>query len=110
MNWLPNKTVKEIGHRIKNLTCQRVAPNILKAWKYRQSRPLSARELFLLAQGLKWFGDRSNRWTLIAKSFIPDRTPAFLRVEYANSILLDPQKANFFGKLQLADIPEEKIF
>ena len=20
-NWLPNKTVKEIGHRIKNLTC-----------------------------------------------------------------------------------------
>ena len=49
MHWLPNKTVKEISHRIKNLTCQRVAPNILKAWKCRQSRPLSARELFLLA-------------------------------------------------------------
>ena len=73
-NWLPSKTTNEIKHRYKNLTCQRVQKNIVKDWKLRQGKPLDVSEVFLLAQGLKWFGNQSNRWAIISRTFLPDRT------------------------------------
>ena len=47
-HWLPKKSVKEIRHRYKNLTCQRVNLNPVKNWKLKQSQPLSEREFYLL--------------------------------------------------------------
>ena len=48
IHWLPRKTVNEIKHRYKNLTCQRVHDNMVKQWKYKQSQPLTEREFYLL--------------------------------------------------------------
>ena len=33
VHWLPRKSVNEIKHRYKNLTCQRVHDNLVKSWK-----------------------------------------------------------------------------
>ena len=78
IHWLPRKTVNEIKHRYKNLTCQRVHDNMIKLWKQKQSQPLSEREFYLLCQGVKWFGESTNRWALIAKTFLPGRTIKFI--------------------------------
>ena len=91
-HWLPRKTANEIKHRYKNLTCQRVPDNVIKRWKKKQGKPLTERELFQFAQGVKWFGDSTNRWTLISKCFVPDRTAQFLRVEFS-TITTDFAKA-----------------
>ena len=48
VHWLPRKTVNEIKHRYKNLTCQRVHDNMVKSWKQKQSQPLTEREFYLL--------------------------------------------------------------
>jgi len=39
-NWLPAKTIMEIRHRIKNLTCQRAPENVIKTWKKQHCIPL----------------------------------------------------------------------
>ena len=107
-HWLPRKTPNEIKHRYKNLTCQRVPDNVIKRWKTKQGKPLNERELFLFAQGVKWFGDATNRWTLISKCFLPDRTAQHLKVEFS-SIVTDFAKAEQFGSLMLVDIPDKKL-
>jgi len=40
--------------------------------------PINEREFYLLCQGIKWFGENTNRWTLIAKNFLPWRTVKFI--------------------------------
>ena len=57
---------------------------------------------------MKWFGDATNRWTLISKCFLPDRTAHHLRVEFS-SIVTDFAKAEQFGQLMLVDIPDKKL-
>ena len=32
-NWLSNKNVNEVKHRIKNLTCSRAPDNVIRRWK-----------------------------------------------------------------------------
>jgi hypothetical protein len=109
-NWLPKKHSNEIKHRYKNLTCARVPANMIKRWKIRSTHPLTDRELYVFAKGLKWFGDATNRWSLISKCFLPERTAYFLRVEYYNRILCDFEKQERFGKLMLLDVDEHPQF
>ena len=108
MHWLPRKTVNEIKHRYKNLTCQRVHDNMVKQWKHKQSQLLTEREFYLLCQGVKWFGESTNRWSLIAKIFLPGRTVKFIQVEFS-AIVTDFEKSNRFGKMLLLDVPDEKL-
>ena len=90
------------------MTCQRVQDNLVKQWKQKQSEPLSEREFYLLCQGIKWFGENTNRWSLIAKIFLPGRSEKFIQVEFT-AIVTDFDKSNRFGKMLLLDVPDEKI-
>lgn len=63
----------------------------------------------MFAKGIKWFGDATNRWSLISKSFLPDRTAYFLKVEYYSKILCDFEKAEKFGKLMLLDVDDHPL-
>ena len=107
-HWLPRKTVNEIKHRYKNLTCQRVLENSVKQWKQRQSLPLTEREFYLLCQGVKWFGETTNRWSQIARLFLPGRSVKFIQVEFS-AIVTDFDKSNRFGRMMLLDVPDEKL-
>ena len=62
----------------------------------------------MLCQGVKWFGESTNRWALIAKTFLPGRTVKFIQVEFS-SILTDFEKSNRFGKMLLLDVPDDKL-
>ena len=100
--------MNEIKHRYKNLTCQRVNDNSVKQWKQKQSQPLTEREFYLLCQGVKWFGESTNRWALIAKTFLPGRSVKFIQVEFS-TIVTDFEKSNRFGSMMLLDVPDEKL-
>ena len=39
-NWLPKKSMSEIKHRFKNMTCIRAVDNLLKRWKFTHYTPL----------------------------------------------------------------------
>ena len=81
---------------------------MVKQWKLRQSQPLSEREFYLLCQGVKWFGESTNRWALIARCFLPGRTVKFIQVEFS-AIVTDFDKSNRFGRMMLLDVPDEKL-
>lgn len=81
---------------------------MIKIWKQKQGMPLNEREFYLLCQGIKWFGENTNRWALIAKNFLPWRTVKFIQVEFS-TILTDSDKSNRFAKMLLMDIPDEKL-
>jgi len=83
-NWLSNKNVNEVKHRIKNLTCSRAPDNVIRRWKQEHLLPLRQgllsadqalgakqsiinkqpnnesksyyNEIYLLALGIYWFG------------------------------------------------------
>ena len=57
---------------------------------------------------MKWFGESTNRWALIAKTFLPGRTVKFIQVEFS-SIVTDFEKSNRFGKMLLLDVPDHKL-
>jgi len=61
-----------------------VHDNKIKQWKNTHTLPFSRNEMFVLAKGIRWFGDSTNRWSLISKCFLPNRTPYFLKIEYNN--------------------------
>jgi len=106
-SWLPRKETIEIKHRFKNLTCARVPINHIKRWKLCHSRPLGDSEVKILAVALRWFGFRSNRWKLISKLFLPNRSPYLLELEFTN-ILADRKKSDYLATLMLnAARPEE---
>ena len=108
-HWLPKKSSNEIKHRYKNLTCARVPHNTIKRWKNRHALPLNERELYMFAKGLKWFGDKTNRWSLISKCFLPERTAYYLKVEYYNKIACDFERSERFGKLMLLDVDDHPL-
>eukprot|EP00347_Sterkiella_histriomuscorum_P003024 403365884 len=105
-NWLPNKTTNEIKHRYKNLTCAKAPDNIIKRWKVTHNIPLNDNEEKLLAKAVKWFGANTNRWVLISKCFLPNRSPQFLKMEYQN-IVADHSRAEKFGQHMLSEGDEE---
>jgi len=71
--WLPEKNVKEIKHRYKNLTCCKANDNIIKAWKKGDEQRLSKEENDELWKGFSWFGS-INKIPLIVKYFLPTRS------------------------------------
>lgn len=94
--WLQNKSVAEIKHRFKNLTCARVPLNPIKQWKLSYKTPLSDSEIKKLAVAVKWFGE--DRWPIISQLLLPDRSPHHLKMEYY-SIINTKSKAEYFAKL-----------
>ena len=75
--WLPMRTVEEIKHRIKNLTCQNAPNNIIKKFKLLNESMLSEDEFFLFIKGIEWFGFK-NKWNLISRYFLPERNSDYL--------------------------------
>ena len=75
--WLPLRTVEEIKHRIKNLTCQNAPNNIIKKFKLLNESMLSEDEFFLFIKGIEWFGFK-NKWNLISRYFLPERNSDYL--------------------------------
>ena len=75
--WLPMRTVDEIKHRIKNLTCQNAPNNIIKKFKVLNESMLSEEEFFLFLKGIEWFGCK-NKWNLISRYFLPERNNDYL--------------------------------
>ncbi len=71
--WLPEKNVKEIKHRYKNLTCCKANDNIIKAWKKADEKPLTKEENEELWHGFTWFGS-VNKIPLIVRYFLPSRS------------------------------------
>jgi hypothetical protein len=74
--WLPEKKIKEVRHRYKNLTCGKAKPNPLKSWKQITSQPFSKEEIQKLFKGVEWFS--TSKWEQISKYFLPDRPTRFL--------------------------------
>lgn len=81
---------------------------MIKQWKQKQGMPLNEREFYLLCQAVKWFGEHTNRWALIAKNFLPGRTVKFIQVEFS-SILTDSERSRRFSKMLFLDVPDEKL-
>jgi len=71
--WLPEKNVKEIKHRYKNLTCCKANENIIKSWKKADEQKLTKEENDELWKGFSWFGS-VNKIPLIVKYFLPNRS------------------------------------
>ena len=101
-HWLPTKTINEIKHRYKNITCAK-APieNPIKKWKNTHNLPLTEEEEGQLAKAIKWFGP-NNRWQLISKCFLQNRSPQILKQEY-QSIVKSEDRADKFGNLILEE-------
>ena len=71
--WLPEKNVKEIKHRYKNLTCCKANENIIKTWKKADEQKLTKEENDELWKGFSWFGS-ANKIPQIVKYFLPNRS------------------------------------
>lgn len=84
--WLESKTLQEIKHRIKNLTCNKASDNIIKKFKKFSETPLSEEEFHALVKGMQWFGI-NNKWVLLSKYFLPERTPEY--IENVLKIIVD---------------------
>lgn len=85
-NLLSNKTISEIKHRIKNLCCQKASENIIKTYKLMSEKLPSEDEFSFFLKGIKWFGI-NNKWNLISRYFIPERTPEYIETLF--KILVD---------------------
>lgn len=57
------------------MTCAKASDNLIKKWKNTHHQPLSESEERQLAKAIKWFGASTNRWALISKCFLPNRSP-----------------------------------
>lgn len=75
--WLPSRSIEEIKHRIKNLTCQSAPDNIIKRHKRFNETMLSKEEFHLFLKGIEWFGCK-NKWNVISRYFLPDRSSTYL--------------------------------
>ena len=93
----------EIKHRYKNLSCGRFPFNPIKLWKKKSRTPLTDSEVKTMAIALRWFGWRLNRWHLISRLFLPNRSVQLLQNEFKN-ILADRKKADYFASLMLSSM------
>ena len=75
--WLPNRSTEEIKHRIKNLVCQNAPLNIIKKFKTMNENPLNAKDFLKFLKGIQWFGLK-NKWNLISRYFLPEKTSDYL--------------------------------
>ena len=75
--WLPSRSIEEIKHRIKNLTCQSAPDNIIKRHKKLNETMLNKEEFNLFLKGIEWFGCK-NRWNVISRYFLPERSCEYL--------------------------------
>lgn len=75
--WVKSRSLQEIRHRIKNLTCKRAPENIIKKWKTLLESPLSKEEFLCFLKGIQWFGTK-NRWSAISRYFLPNRTAEYI--------------------------------
>ena len=75
--WLPNRSTEEIKHRIKNLVCQNAPLNIIKKFKTMNENPLNAKDFLKFLKGIQWFGLK-NKWNLISRYFLPEKTSEYL--------------------------------
>lgn len=107
--WLPEKNVKEIKHRYKNLTCSKANENIIKTWKKSDEKPFTKGELEKLFEGFMWFGT-TNKISLIGRYFLPHRSGRVIEryffrynfLENAIKCLMEPKKLKIciLGKKQ----------
>lgn len=74
--FLPHKSHEEIKNRFKNLTRFKSHKNPIKNWKISGIAPLTELEKANLEKGKIWFGEKN--YFLIAKYFLPSRSPQFL--------------------------------
>jgi hypothetical protein len=75
--WVNSRSIQEIRHRIKNLTCKRAPENLIKKWKKFNESPLSYSEFITFLKGLEWFGT-NKKWNLISRYFLQERCPDYL--------------------------------
>ena len=75
--WLPQRSNEEIKHRIKNLVCQNAPLNIIKKYKTMNENPLSQKDFLKFLKGIEWFGLK-NKWNLISRYFLPEKTSDYL--------------------------------
>jgi hypothetical protein len=75
--WVNSRSIQEIRHRIKNLTCKRAPENLIKKWKKYNESPLCKNEFISFVKGLEWFGTK-KKWNLISRYFLPERSPDYL--------------------------------
>jgi hypothetical protein len=75
--WLPQRSNEEIKHRIKNLVCQNAPLNIIKKFKTMNENPLNQKDFLKFLKGIEWFGLK-NKWNLISRYFLPEKTSDYL--------------------------------
>ena len=75
--WLPQRSNEEIKHRIKNLVCQNAPLNIIKKYKTMNENPLNQKDFLKFLKGIEWFGLK-NKWNLISRYFLPEKTSDYL--------------------------------
>ena len=75
--WLPQRSNEEIKHRIKNLVCQNAPLNIIKKFKTMNENPLNQKDFLKFLKGIEWFGLK-NKWSLISRYFLPEKTSDYL--------------------------------
>lgn len=75
--WLPSRSIEEIKHRIKNLTCQSAPDNLIKRQKTYNEEMLSIDDFKLFLKGIEWFGCK-NKWNVISKYYLPERSSDYL--------------------------------
>jgi hypothetical protein len=75
--WVNSRSIQEIRHRIKNLTCKRAPDNVIKNWKNFCESQINKDEFVSFLKGLQWFGTK-RRWGAISRYFLPYRSPEFL--------------------------------
>ena len=75
--WLPQRSNEEIKHRIKNLVCQNAPLNIIKKYKNMNENPLNQKDFLKFLKGIEWFGLK-NKWNLISRYFLPEKTSDYL--------------------------------
>jgi hypothetical protein len=86
--FLEGKTELEIRHRLKNLICFRAPENILKKQKIMTESPLNEQEFKSFLRGLTWFGYK-EKWSLISRFFLPERSPYYLEKVFEVVMSLD---------------------
>ena len=79
--WLPQRSNEEIRHRIKNLVCQNAPLNIIKKYKTMNENPLNQKDFLKFLKGIEWFGLK-NKWKLISRYFLPEKTSDYLENFY----------------------------
>ena len=86
MFFLREKSLLEIKHRVKNLTCHRAAYNIVKRIKNMSGVLMNKQEFNLFIDALNWFGPK---FSLISRFILQERPPLYLEEVYNTLVYLE---------------------